>query len=145
MINLGSTSFVISPKAAKAFPIPVVKRPKLLKSEHVSGNSLKTENLFTVPLRLSFGKYRSYDKHAHAFKVIKTSQSYDALIPAWYLEHHKVRGTTTSHWHFPYCPAECYIHGKIHLEYSITYPKRKVLKDKVIHIGAIVMSNPPIA
>jgi len=46
MLNLGSTSFVISPEATKAFSIPVVKRPRPIKS---GGNNLKTENLFTVP------------------------------------------------------------------------------------------------
>ena len=91
-----------------------------------------------------FGNDRSYDEEDHAFKVIKTSRDYDALIPAWYLQKHKARGTTTSHLHFPHCPDSCYNHGKIHPEYSITYDKRIALSDKAIHIGAIVASNPSI-
>jgi len=145
MLDLGSTSFVISPEAAKAFSIPVVSRPKPVKAGDVSGSQLKTEGLFTVLLGVSFGNHRSFDEDSHAFEVIKTSGDYDALIPAWYLEKHKARGTTTSHLHFPHCSQECYNHGKIHPEYSITYDKRIALNDAAIHIGAIVMSNPSIA
>jgi hypothetical protein len=86
-----------------------------------------------------------YDEQDHAFEIIKTTGDYDALIPAWYLEKHKARGTTTSHLHFPDCQFECYNHGKIHPEYSITYDKRIALNEKAIHIGAIVMSNPSVA
>lgn len=42
---------------------------------------------------------------------------------------------------FPDCQPECYDHGKIPLEYSITYYKTIELGDQGIHIGAIVMSN----
>jgi len=145
MLDLGSTFFVMSPEAAKAFSIPVVKRSRPIKSGDVSGNNLETEILFTVPLEVLFGNHRSYNEEDHAFEVVKTSQDYDTLIPAWYLEKHKAHGTTTSHLHFPHCQSECYNHGKIHLEYSITYDKRIALHDKAIHIGAIVMSNPSIA
>lgn len=54
MLDLGSMSFVISPEAAKAFSIPVVKRTKPVEAGHVSGSSLKTENLFTIPFGISF-------------------------------------------------------------------------------------------
>ena len=37
MLDLGSTSFVISPNAAKAYRIPVVKRTKKVKSKDVTG------------------------------------------------------------------------------------------------------------
>jgi len=120
MLDLGSTSLVISPEVAKAFAIPVVSRPKPVKAGDVSGAQLKTEGLFTVPLGVSFGNHRSFDDDNHAFEVIKMSGDYDALIPAWYLEKHMARGTTTSHLHFPHCPQECYNHGKIHPDYSIT-------------------------
>jgi len=129
MLNLGSTSFVISPEAAKAFSIPVVKRLTPIKPGDVSGTTLKTENLFTIPLGVFFGNHRSYNEQDHAFEVMKTSQDYDALIPAWYLEKHKARGMTTSHLHFPHCPTECYNNGKLHPEYSITYDKRIALND----------------
>jgi len=101
MLDLGSTSFVISPEAAKAFSIPVVRRLNQVKTGDVSGSRLETENLFTVPVGVSFGNHRTYDQQDHAFEVIKTTGDYDALIPAWYLEKHKARGTTTSHLHFP--------------------------------------------
>lgn len=119
MGDLGSTSFVISPEAAKAFSIPVVRRPKPIKSGAVSGTNLKTENMFTVQFRISCGNHRFYNKEDHAFEVIKTSEDYDELIPAWYFEKHKARGTTTSHLYFPHCQSECYNHGKTHPEYSI--------------------------
>jgi len=145
MLDLGSTSFVISPEAAKSFSIPVVSRPKPAKARDVSGSQLRTEGLFTVPLGVSFGNHRSFDDNDHAFEVIKTTADYDAIIPAWYLEKHKARGITTSHLHFPHCPQTCYNHGKIHPEYSITYDKRIALNDAAIHIGAIVLNNPSIA
>jgi hypothetical protein len=145
MLNLGSTFFVISPEAAKAFSIPVVRRPWPIESGDVSGNNLRTEGLFTVPLAVSFGNHHSYNEADHAFEVIKTSGDYDALIPAWYLETHKARGTTTSHLHIPHCGTVCYNHGKIHPEDSIPYDKRIELSDKAQHIGAVVMSNATIA
>jgi len=37
MLDLGSRSFVISPEAAKAFKIPVVKRIQKVKSADVTG------------------------------------------------------------------------------------------------------------
>jgi len=145
LLDLGSTSFVISPEATKAFSIPVVKRQKPVKTGDVSGSTIKTENLFTIPLGVSFGNHQTYDEQDHAFEVIKTTGDYDALIPAWYLEKHKARGTTTSHLHFPECPSECYNHGKIHPEYTITYDRRVALNEKAIHIGAIVTNNSSIA
>src|SRR5258707_1019713 len=50
MLDLGSTSFVISPNAAKAFKIPVVKRTKKVRSNDVTGQEIVTEGLFTIPL-----------------------------------------------------------------------------------------------
>jgi len=144
MLDNGSTSFVISPEAAKAFAIPVVERQRPIRTKDASGNKTNTENMFTIPLGLSFGNHRYYDENDHAFEIMKTTGDSDALIPAWYLEKHKARGTTTSHLHFPHCKTECYGHGKIHSEYSITYDKRVALNEKAIHIGAIVQSSPTI-
>jgi len=62
MLDLGSTSFVISPEAAKAFAIPVVSRPQPVKTGDVSGSQIKTEGLFTVPLGVSFGNHRSFNE-----------------------------------------------------------------------------------
>jgi len=67
--NLGSTSFVISPEAAKAFAIPVVKRLKHIRTRDVSGKEISTDGLFTVPLGLSFGNHRFFDEEDHAFEV----------------------------------------------------------------------------
>jgi hypothetical protein len=55
MLDVGITSHVISPEAAKALSIPVIRRPRPIKSGDVSGNTLKTENLFTVPLEYHLG------------------------------------------------------------------------------------------
>ena len=67
-----------------------------------------------MPLGLSFGNYQSYDPDDHAFEVMPTSEDYDCLIPAWYLEKHKAQGTTTSHLHFPHCTSQCFGHAKLH-------------------------------
>jgi len=141
MLDLGSTSFVISPEAAKAFRIPVLKRIKKVISKDVTGNEIKTKGLFTIPLGLSFGNHRSYDEKDHAFEVVKTSENYDCLIPAWYLEKHKARGTTTSHLHFSHCTRDCYGHGKLHPEYAITCDKREALDKNPIHIGALAQTS----
>jgi len=144
MLDRGSTSFVLSPQAAKAFQIPVIKRTKKVKCKDIGGKKIEVEGRFIVPLGLSFGNHRSYDEENHAFEVMQTSQDYDALLPAWYLEEHKAAGTTTSHLHFPHCQQKCFTHGKFHPEYSITYDKRVALDEKAIHIGAIVLSNPSL-
>jgi len=73
---------------------------------------------------------------------METCSHYDCLIPAWYLEKHKARGTTTSHLHFPHCDNKCYGHEKIHPEYSITYDKKVALNKDAIHIGSLVQSTP---
>jgi hypothetical protein len=72
MLHLGSTPFVISPEAAKAFSIPVVKRIKPIHPGYVSGTRLKTKNVFMVPLGVSFGNHWSYNLEHYAFEVIKT-------------------------------------------------------------------------
>jgi hypothetical protein len=123
MLDLGSTSFVVSPEAAKAFSIPVVKRIRPIRSGDVACNNITTENVVKIPLGVSFGNHPSYNEEDHELKVINTSADYDALIPAWYLEKHRARGTMTSHLHFLHCQSECYNHGKIHPEYSNTYDK----------------------
>jgi len=73
---------------------------------------------------------------------METSSDFDCRIPAWYVEKHKARGTTTSHLHFPHCGSHCYGHEKIHPEYSITYDKRVALNKNAIHIGALVQNSP---
>jgi hypothetical protein len=108
MLDPGSTSFVISRNAAKAFKIPVIRRTKKDQSKDVTGREIIMEGLYTIALRLSFGNHHSYDPENHAVEVMETSNDYDSLIPAWYLEKHNVRGTTTSHLHFPHCRSQCY-------------------------------------
>jgi hypothetical protein len=120
MLDLGSTSFVISPEATKAFKIPVIKRSIAAKASDVGGSTITTEGLFTIPLGLSFGNHRTSDND-QAFEGMKTSSEYDALIPAWYLNKHKAKGITEGRLHFPMYPDKCFGHGKIHPEYSITY------------------------
>jgi len=71
MLDLGSTSFAISPAVAKAFAIPVVKRMKPVQTKDVSGNEIHIEGLLTVPLGLSFGYHRSLDNEDHAVEVLK--------------------------------------------------------------------------
>jgi len=84
MLDLGSTFFLISPEAAKAFSIPVVKRIKPIQTKDVLGKEISTKGLFTVPLGLSVGNHRSFDDEDHASEVLNISADYDAVIPAWY-------------------------------------------------------------
>jgi len=103
MLGLGSTSLVISPEAAKAYRIPVVKRVIPAMASDVGGRDIITEGLFKVPLGLSFGNHRTLDEKDHAFEVMVTSSAYDALISVWYLHKHKARGITEVRLHFPLC------------------------------------------
>jgi len=72
-LELGSTPFVKSPEAAKAFTIPVIRTTEKVKSEDVTGTEIVTEGLFTARLGLPLGNHHPYDKEDHAFDVIKTS------------------------------------------------------------------------
>jgi hypothetical protein len=140
MLDLGSTSFIISPEATKAFKIPVVKRNIPTKAKDVGGRKIYTEGLFTVALGLSFGNHHTFDKD-HAFEVMKTSADYDALIPTWYLNKHQAQGITSGHLYFPNCKGECFGHGLLHPEYEITYDKRGALRYNAINIGALVVND----
>jgi hypothetical protein len=144
MLDLGSTSFVISPQAAKAYKIPVVKQEIPAKASDVGGSGIVTEGLFTIPIGLSFGNHRTLDNKDHAFEVMKTSSEYDALIPAWYLNKHKAQGITEGKLHFPLCSESCFGHEKFHLEYTITYDMRVALRPEAIHIGAVLFQNTDI-
>lgn len=92
----------------------MVRSTKKIKSADVTRREIETAGLFTVPLGLSFGNYRSFDEEDSPFEVMKTTGYYDALIPAWYLEKHQARGTTTSHLDCPHCTSTCYGYGKLH-------------------------------
>jgi len=59
MLDFGSTSFVISPEAAKAFKISVAQQKKKVKSKVDTGRENETERLFTIPLGLAFGHHPS--------------------------------------------------------------------------------------
>jgi hypothetical protein len=102
ILHLGSTSFVISPNATKAFKIPV-SITKRVQYKDLTGREIVMDGLYMIPLRLFFGNRHSCDPEYQAFEVMKTSDDYDCLMPAWYLEKHKARGTTTCHLHFPHC------------------------------------------
>jgi hypothetical protein len=78
MLELGSTSFVISPEATKAFQILVIKRTIPAKAKDVGRRKIPTEGIYTIPLGLSFGNHRTTDDRNHAFKVMKPSSDYDA-------------------------------------------------------------------
>jgi hypothetical protein len=54
MLDLESTSIVISLETATAFQIPVVKRSIPARALDVRGQDLITEGLFTIPHGLSF-------------------------------------------------------------------------------------------
>jgi len=145
MLDLGSTSFVISPEAAKAFGIPVVKRVLPTRVSDVGGKKIDTEGLHTIPLGLSFGNHRPFVEKDHAFEVMKTSSQYDALIPAWYLQKHKAEGMTAGHLHFLFCSETCFSHQKLRPDYEITYDKRVALRADANNIGTIISPNPEIA
>jgi hypothetical protein len=137
MLDLGSTSLVISPEAAKVFRVPVVKRTIPGKASDVRGTKIITEGL-------SFRNHRTLDQNDHAFEVMKTSTEYDTLIPAWYLNQHKAQGITEEDLHFSLCLENCFGHGKIHSEYSITYDKRVAFRADAIHIEEVLFNNPDL-
>jgi hypothetical protein len=90
ILDLGSTFFVISPEAPTAFRIPVIKRSIPARAGYVRGRNIIMEGLFTIPFALSFGLHSTGDNNDHALEPVKTASEYDALIPAWYLQKHKV-------------------------------------------------------
>jgi len=128
MVGLGSTLFVVSPEASKAFAILVVSRSKKVESEEVTGPEIITEGLCMKPCGVSSGNATSYIKQDHSFEVMNVSCKCTALIPAWYLAKHSACGVTTSHLHIPQWGRSCYRQGKIHPEYTIAYDNRVTLK-----------------
>lgn len=120
----------------------LVKRVIPARASDVGGTKIITQGLFTIPLGLSFGNYRTLDETDHALEVMKTSSEYDALIPAWYLNKYKAQGITEGCIHCPLCSKKCFGHGQIHSEYSITYDKRVALRPDAIHIGVALLNNP---
>jgi len=144
MLDLGSTSFVILPEAAKAFQVTVVKRVLPARASDIGGTKITTDGLFTIPFGLSFGNHRTLDKKDHPFDVMKISSACDALIPARYLNKYRAQGIMEGRLHFPLCSESFSGHGKIHPEYSITYNTRVALTPDAIHIGAILFSNPEV-
>jgi len=78
MLDVGSTCFLISPEAAKAFRVPVVKRKFPTSASDVVGRKIKNEGIFTIPLALAFSNHRTLEVIDHAFNVMKTSEDYDA-------------------------------------------------------------------
>jgi hypothetical protein len=116
MLDLGRTSFAISPEAAKGFPIPDVKWVIPGRASDFGCRKLNIAGLFSIPLVLSFGQHRILDEQDHTWEVIKTSSEYDALIPARYLNKHKDQGITPGHLHFPFCSTARIGHGTLHPE-----------------------------
>jgi hypothetical protein len=70
MVDLGRTSFFISPDTAKAFSIPVIKRTEAVKTAEVSRRNIATKRLFMVPVGVSFVNHHAYDEIDSAFEVI---------------------------------------------------------------------------
>lgn len=115
----------------------MVKREIPAKTSDVGGSTNVTDGL-------SFGHDRTLEENDHAFEVMKTSSEYDSLIPAWYLNNHKAQGITEGRLHFALCSERCFGHGKIHLEYTITYSAKVALRPDAIHIGAVLFQNPDV-
>jgi len=145
MLDFGSTSFVLSLEATKAFKIPVVKRKIPGKASDVGGRKIPTEGLFTVPLGLLFGNHRTFDEKDHAFELIKTTGDSNALIPAWYLNQHQASGITTGHLHFSNCGSKCFRHRLLHPKYEITYDRKVAIKPDAINIGAVIFDSPSLS
>jgi hypothetical protein len=57
MLDLGSTSFTISPECAKAFKIPVAQRKHTIKATDFRGNKVSLPGMYTVPLGFAFGNH----------------------------------------------------------------------------------------
>jgi hypothetical protein len=103
MLDLGSTSFTISPECAKAFKVLLVRRKHAIGAKDLGGNKVSLPGMYTIPLGLAFGNHRSLE----TFEVVKMQKDYDVLIPAWSLEQHKAQGTMFRHLHFTECGDKC--------------------------------------
>jgi hypothetical protein len=99
ILDLGSTSFTISPECAKVFKMPLVQRKHAIRAKEFRGNKVSLPGMYTIWWGLAFGYHRSLEM----FKVVKMQNDYDVLIPAWYLEQHIAQGTTYGHLHFTEC------------------------------------------
>jgi len=144
MLDLGSTSCVMSPEAAKAFRVPVVKRKLPTSASEVGGLQITTEGIFTIPLDSTFGNHRILDVEDYAFEVMKRTKDYNALIPAWYCNRHTAEGIMNGHVHFPHCGVECFGYGHMRPDYTITYNKRIALWPEAINIRAVVCNSPTV-
>jgi hypothetical protein len=137
MLDLGSTFFTISPECAKVFNIPSVRRKHAIGTKDFGGNKVSLPGMYTIPLGLALGNHRSLE----TFEVVKMQKEYDVLIPAWYLEQHKVQGTMYGHLHFTECGNKCYGHRKRHPEWTITYDDKVIWKNNAINIGSVMFNT----
>lgn len=55
-----------------------------MNASDVGGQIIETQELFMIPLALTFGNHRTLDIKDHVFEVMKTSKNYDTSIPAGY-------------------------------------------------------------
>jgi len=124
MRDLGSTPLLVSPEAAKAFRIAVVKRVIPGKTLVLGEQKIETERWYTIPLTSRCGNHKSFDEKDHSFKVMKSAKDYNTLLPAWYLNKHKAEGLTTGHLHFRHCGSDCFVHGCVRPDNNISYDKR---------------------
>jgi len=144
MVDLGSTSFVISPEAAKASQILGVKRTIPGKVSDIGGRRIPTEALLTIPSEFSFGNYRTLDAKDHEFEIMKSSSDYNAQIPSSYLNQHRAHRITTGRLYFPNCSLKCSGDGLIHLEFEITYNEKVASKPNAVNIRALIFDNASI-
>jgi len=142
MLDFGSTRFVFSPIATKAFKVPVVWKTKKVQWKDVTAWEIVTEGLDPIPVQLSFGNHCSYDAGDLAFDIMDTMREYDCLLPARDVEKQKAQGTTASQLHFPLCDFHCYWYDTIHPEYSITDHNWVAFNRDPIHIGSLVKNKP---
>jgi len=111
--DLGSTSFVISPQAAKAFKVPVVKRIIPAKASD-SENQYYNRRLFTIPLGLSFGNIDF--GQISGVQVMKNLLNI-RLIPD-VLDNHRAQGITEEDYTFQ-CDQKCFGHERYSRIYQL--------------------------
>jgi hypothetical protein len=138
--ELKSTSFVISPQAAKALKIPVGRRKIPARAWDVGERKTNTKGLLMTKLGLLCSNHRTVDNTDHNSKVLKPSSEYNALIPTWYLTKHKAHRISDCCLHSPLCSERSFGHGKMYPEYFITYGKTVALGLDAIHIGAVIFN-----
>jgi len=109
MLDLESTTFVISQNFTKAFHITAGALV-------IRGWKIISVRIHTLSLALYRRNYWSHIMYCHLIDIITRSNDYTASLPGWYCNIFRATETATRHLHIPHCRNECFWHARIHWE-----------------------------